>query len=66
MTVENISCSIPRTNVADPAGSNPHPPDHQSDGHPNEPLRLAGLGIVFSYFIGENVLSCCENIYGIF
>ena len=24
----------PRKNVADPAGSNPQPPDHQSDAHP--------------------------------
>ena len=29
----------PRKNVADPAGSNPQPPDHQLDAHLAEPLR---------------------------
>ena len=36
MTVENISWS----NVADPAESNPQPPDHQSDAHASEPSGL--------------------------
>ena len=29
----------PRKNVADPAGVEPQPPDHQSDAHPTEPPR---------------------------
>ena len=42
MTVENISWSNLHENMLQTQrGSNPQPPDHQSDEHPTEPLRPA-------------------------
>ena len=58
MTVENICfqrqsvltfiriIKSPRKNVVDPAGSDPQPPDHQSEEQPTEPLRTAAMKTV--------------------
>ena len=47
MTIGNISYQFPRKNVADPAGVNLQPPDHQSDAHPTVLSRPACLeGVV--------------------
>ena len=47
MTVENISWSISTKECCRPRrGSNPRPPGLQSDAHPTEPPRPAGMCIV--------------------
>ena len=43
MTLKIIHDQSPRKNVADPAGMNPQPPDHQSDVHPSHKASCEGL-----------------------
>ena len=45
-----------RKNVADSEGSNPQPPDHQSDAHPTEPPRPYKIGKTLINYILSNVL----------
>ena len=50
MTVENISWSISLEEYCRTRrGLNPRPPDHQSDAHPNEPLRPASGSEFFPF-----------------
>ena len=58
MTVENISWSISTKECCRPRrGSNPRPPGLQSDAHPTEPPRPAGIYV--SIFAEKNVSSFC-------
>ena len=51
MTVYIFHDQSLRKNVADPAGSNPQPPDHQSDAHPTAPPRPACACDFFFFFL---------------
>ena len=43
-------------------GSNPQPPDHQSDAHPNEPPRQASLNMIsLRLFSCADTVSCCAK-----
>ena len=43
-------------------GSNPQPPDHQSDMHPNEPPRLAALVVMdTTYAIVKVYVTECND-----
>ena len=65
MTVYIFHDQSLRKNVADPAGSNPQPPDHQSDAHPTAPPRPACACDFFFYYRSREIvkksLSAYEN-----
>ena len=64
MTLENISWSISTKECCrNRQGSNPRPPDHQSDSHPTEPPSRAPFPCTINFKCQENLYLKMSSVY---